>query len=245
MSKRSSASKNAFTTQVGVNEGNSSDAEGSAIAPIRLAGVASTADGPEALQDTVQHLPGISVAKALIIWRDVAKYQVFLRQFADRYAAVVQSLRDAEAVEGQAIAHKFRGAAANLGLEDVAAFALSVEQSLKQGEAPHQALQDLQLAMTIALGSIARYAPPDSQDQEAPTPPGDQSLLAQWLPRLLAAWHSDSSSNVERALAERGQALPAESRALLQAALLNYDFRAGEAATAALMQSLDAGRGVP
>ncbi len=189
------------------------------------------------------NLPGIAVTKALKLWRDVEKYQTFLRKFANDYAGVVQNLRDADALGGQAIAHKFRGAAVNLGLEDAARIALAVEQGLKQGEVPHQALQDLQQAMAVALGSIARYAPPASQD--APMPQSDQSLLAQWLPRLMAAWHSDSSSNVERVLAERGQALPTERRELLQTALHNYDFRAGEAATAAWMQSLSAGKGAP
>jgi HPt (histidine-containing phosphotransfer) domain-containing protein len=188
-----------------------------------------------------ENLPGIAVTKALKLWRDVEKYQTFLRKFADDYAGVVQNLRDADARGGQAIAHKFRGAAVNLGLEDAAAIALSVETCFKQGEVPHQALQDLQQAMSIALGSIARYAPPASQD--APMPQSDQSHLAQWLPRLIAAWHSDSSSNVERVLAERGHALPTERRELLQTALHNYDFRAGEAATAALLQSLNAGMG--
>ena len=191
----------------------------------------------------VVDLPGIAVTRALKLWRDAEKYQTFLRNFADHYADVVRNLRDADVLEGQAIAHKFRGAAVNLGLDDAAVIALSVEQGLKQGEVPHQALQELQQAMAVALVSIARYAPPASKD--APMPQGDPSLLAEWLPRLLAAWHSDSSSNVERVLAERGHALPTEHRELLQTALHSYDFRAGEVATAALMQSLNAGKGAP
>jgi HPt (histidine-containing phosphotransfer) domain-containing protein len=190
-----------------------------------------------------EDLPGIAVTKALKLWRDAEKYQAFLRKFADHYADVVQKLRDADALDGQAIAHKFRGAAVNLGLEDTAVIALSIEQGLKQGEAQPQALKDLHQAMAVALSSIARYAPPASQD--APMPQGDPSHLAEWLPRLMAAWHSDSSSNVERVLAERGNELPAEKRELLQRVLHSYDFRAGEAATAALLQSLNAGKGAP
>jgi CheY-like chemotaxis protein len=188
-----------------------------------------------------ENLPGIAVRKALKIWRDAEKFQIFLRKFADHYAGVVQNLRDADAFEGQAIAHKFRGAAANLGLEDVASIAQSVEQGLKQGEVPHEALHDLQKAMVIALGSIAAYAPPTSQ--EAPRPEGDETLLVEWLQRLMEAWHSDSSSNVERVLADMVGALSAERLGIFETALHNYDFRTGEAATAALLHSLGASEG--
>jgi hypothetical protein len=125
-------------------------------------------------------------------------------------------------------------------LEEVALSALSLEQILKQGGDPNQALHDLQQVLAIALDSIARYAPPESQ--EPSVSPMNHSQVAGWLPRLLVAWHSDSASNVERVLAECAHALPAASRELLQKALLNYDFRAGEAATTALMQSINASR---
>jgi hypothetical protein len=125
-------------------------------------------------------------------------------------------------------------------LDEVALRALSLEQILKQGADPHSALQDLQQVLAIALDSIARYAPPESQESAAS--PMNHSQIAECLRRLLAAWHSDSSSNVESVLAECGHTLPAQSRELLQTALLNYDFRAGEATTTALMQSLNASR---
>jgi CheY-like chemotaxis protein len=186
-------------------------------------------------------MPGLAITKALKIWRDSAKYQTFLRKFASQYKDVVLDLREANAVDGKAIAHKFRGAAANLGMDEVANVALLVEQILKQGDAPHQSLQDLQQAMETALESIARYALPDSQEKSALHV--NHSEFVEWLPRLLEAWHSDSSSSVERVMAEKGNALPAKSRELLQTALLNYDFRGGEAETTALMQSLQAGKG--
>jgi signal transduction histidine kinase/CheY-like chemotaxis protein/HAMP domain-containing protein len=182
-----------------------------------------------------ENLPGISVSKALEIWRDAARYQQFLRQFAVRYADIVQRLRDANSVDAQALAHKFRGAAGSLALEDVAVATLALEHIWLRGDAPEQALMGLQQSIKIAFDSIARYAPPS-----APTlafASADHQQLAPWLSRLLTAWQSDSSSQVAEVLADMDQALPSASREFLQTALDNYDFRGGEAATGMLLQA--------
>jgi HPt (histidine-containing phosphotransfer) domain-containing protein len=180
-----------------------------------------------------ENLPGIAVAKALATWHDAARYQKFLHLFAQRYADIVPALRGATIADAQALAHKFRGAAGNLGLDDVAGAALALEQLIKSNESPEPALLGLQAAMAVALDSIARYAAPV---EPAPVQ-GDamHNPLAQQLPGLLTAWQSDSSSEVARVLETMRQSLPAHSRELLQTALDNYDFRAGEAATMGLM----------
>jgi HPt (histidine-containing phosphotransfer) domain-containing protein len=170
-----------------------------------------------------------------LIWREVAHYQKFLRKFADENDNVVCHLREATSSAAQEIIHKLRGAAANLGLDEVAATAQTLEQLLKQNEDPKPALTDLQKAMTTALDSIARYAPP------VPTlldTNHDNTEARPWLPRLLVAWQSDSSSAVAEVLADMAPVLSAPSRGLLQAALDNYDFKAGAAATEVLIQTL-------
>jgi CheY-like chemotaxis protein len=182
-----------------------------------------------------ENLPGISVSKALEIWRDAARYQQFLRQFAVRYADIVQRLRVANSVDAQVLAHKFRGAAGSLALEDVVVATLALEHILLRGDAPEQALLGLQQSLVIAFDSIARYALPS-----APTlafASADHQPLAPWLSRLLAAWQSDSSSQVAEVLADMGQALPSANRERLQTTLDHYDFRGGEAATAMLLQA--------
>jgi HPt (histidine-containing phosphotransfer) domain-containing protein len=147
----------------------------------------------------------------------------------------VQRLRDANSVDAQALAHKFRGAAGSLALEDVAVATLALEHIWLRGDAPEQALMGLQQSIEIAFDSIARYAPPS-----APTlafASADHQQLAPWLSRLLTAWQSDSSSQVAEVLADMDQALPSASREFLQTALDNYDFRGGEAATGMLLQA--------
>ncbi len=186
--------------------------------------------------DAAMDLPGIAVSKALAVWRDALRYQNFLRLFAQRYADVVPALRRATSADAQALTHKFKGAAGNLGLEDAAAAAHMLEQLLKLNEVPEQALLDLQAAMAIALDSIARYAAPLTSPLTRSAADHKPQVLQ--LPQLLAAWQSDSSSEVAQVLAEMGQALPAQSLELLQASLDGYDFRAGEALTGQLMRAL-------
>jgi CheY-like chemotaxis protein len=181
------------------------------------------------------NLPGIALEKALTHWRDAEHYQKFLRKFVDRYADIVPVLRAATCSDALALSHKFRGAAANLGLVDVAAAAHALEVQLQQNKAHEVALAGLQKALAIAFDSIARYAP--ALEPLTTQTGSDNSLLAPWLPRLLGAWQSDSSSEVATALKEIGQALPAADFKLLQSALDNYDFRAGEALTHGLLQA--------
>jgi HPt (histidine-containing phosphotransfer) domain-containing protein len=107
------------------------------------------------------------VSKALVIWRDATHFRTFLEKFSLRYADIVPNLRSASPPDAQAIAHKFRGAAAGLGLEDVATAAHTFEQLLNQGHDPEAGLAGLDMAMAVALDSIARYAAP-------PPPRGEQ-----------------------------------------------------------------------
>jgi hypothetical protein len=100
------------------------------------------------------------------------------------------------------------------------------------------ALDGLHEVMAVALDSIARYAPLLPTALAATGT--DSHQIAPWLPRLLAAWQSDSFSEVERVLAQGEHALTSLNRDLLQTALGNYDFRAGEAATEVLIIALAA-----
>jgi HPt (histidine-containing phosphotransfer) domain-containing protein len=148
----------------------------------------------------------MAITKAMAIWRDTSNYQKFLRKFADRYRHMVQDLQHATAAEGAVLAHKFRGGAANLGLDDVAAAALSLEQVLQRNEPADRALREFKNALRTALDSIARYAPP-SKDA-VPLSEMESASLTPLLSRLLDAWQSDSSVEVEWVLAEIGHVLP-------------------------------------
>lgn len=201
---------------------------------VHATAAASMAATPDQSPSHAQDLPGMAITKALTLWQDAALYQKFLRRFADQYANIVQVLGGAHAVDAQALLHKFRGAAANLGLVDVAVAAHALEYAYQKDKAPdEQALLAFQRVMTVVLDSIAQYAAP-----LAPMPAdaaSDPKRLAPALARLLQAWKTDSSSEVEQTLAEMGHTLPAAALSLQQTALDNYDFKAGEAATELLM----------
>lgn len=196
---------------------------------------------PVSLHYATDDLPGLAATKALAIWRDRATHQKFLRTFVERYADVAQDLRTSSTPDALALAHKFRGAAANLGLDDVATASLALEQALQQDVAVDQALLDLQKAMAIAIDTIETYAPQETG--QVPRPEGVPAQLVELLPGLLSAWQSDSAAEVERVLAEMGRYLSSSSLQLQQATLQNYDFRSGEAQTLDLIQRIQTRKG--
>ncbi|MGS0759522.1 Hpt domain-containing protein, partial [Roseateles sp. GG27B] len=65
------------------------------------------------------------------IWRQAVDYKRFLRLFARDHANVVSELRRLDRPAAEALAHKFKGAAANLALEDVAARVDALEHVLR------------------------------------------------------------------------------------------------------------------
>ncbi|HRK40139.1 MAG TPA: response regulator, partial [Burkholderiaceae bacterium] len=179
--------------------------------------------------------PGIEVASALAIWRDETQYRKFLRRFVDHYANIVQVLTEADRADAQALAHKFRGGAANLGLNDVAAASLALEHAYDESGVVTDALAGLQTAMEVTLASIDRYAPAIDTAPLALPAAADTPFKANALEPLLVAWESDSAENVEAALQAVGRLLPTHVLALQQALLDSYDFRAGVVATRNLL----------
>ena len=104
--------------------------------------------------------PGINVAHGLSVWGSAQDYGTFLRKFALTYADCVEHLRDAFARHdhgvAQSLAHKLRGAAGTMALDDVARSAGALE-TLSTDQDPLPALLQLQRALDVALASIAAY----------------------------------------------------------------------------------------
>ncbi|MBF0140255.1 MAG: PAS domain S-box protein [Magnetococcales bacterium] len=107
-----------------------------------------------------ENLPGLDVTNGLILWRQAEIYRKFLRMFVDEYIdsartmtrTIVENPKDAAA-----LAHKLKGAAANLALPDVVRFAAEIEGRLNGGVGVNEVLPQLQQALDTALVSIARY----------------------------------------------------------------------------------------
>jgi len=185
-----------------------------------------------------QNLPGLAVERGLTIWRDVPAYQQYLRKFARDYADVAQSLAQLDKPAALALAHKLKGAASNLALEELAAAAANAGQALQQGTDSGRSLQQLQDALDTALASIAQFAPPVATQDTAEPALRDTTQLAAQLVRMLQVCHTDQPSQIRPVLAELDKLLPHEPLQPLHSAIENYDFRGAEAATRAIALSL-------
>ncbi len=184
-------------------------------------------------------LPGIAYATGIAIWSDVATFKKFLRMFLRNYANVASELRQLDLSATAALAHKIKGAAANLALNDVAARADTLEHVINAGQPPTAAIAGLQAAMAVVLETIRHFAPQELTPEPGDIRLSDVAMVRPLLTALLDSWGSDSTSQIREAMAGLGALLPPGQLAPIQAALDDYDFRAGEALTRALLLSLD------
>jgi CheY-like chemotaxis protein len=185
-------------------------------------------------------LPGIAYAKGMAIWRDEIAFKKFLRLFVRDYANVVSELRQLDRPAAIGLAHKFKGAAANMALVDVAERADVLEQLLHTDQEPLVALDGLQAAMQVVLETIAQFAPPLLEPEYAEVRLEDASAVMGFLAPLLEAWSSDSTRAVRQAIADLIDLVPPGRLAAIQAALDAYDFKAGLQHTRELMDYVKA-----
>jgi len=199
-------------------------------------------------------LPGLQWQRGLTIWRNASVYQQYLRKFARDYAGFAHDLMELALPQRAALAHKLRGAAANLALEPLAQAAATLEQHLRQGRPASTALPALQQQLAQAVASIALYAgsAPEpampasdaataaAANTNAPTlaADGTSAQLATLLQQTLLALHSDAPDPVEPLLAALQRQLEPGQTVPLVRALENFDFRAAEAAVHTLAQAL-------
>ncbi|VEB41258.1 Sensory/regulatory protein RpfC [Chromobacterium violaceum] len=92
-------------------------------------------------------LPGLAISRGLQIWRDPEVYRQYLRKFARDYGDCASTMRLAGKVVAQALAHKLRGAAGNLALDEVSSRAADVESRLQAGNDAGPALDALRIAL--------------------------------------------------------------------------------------------------
>ena len=201
---------------------------------------------PRTTDSVTERLPGLDVAHGLRTWRQADVYAKFLRKFAADYAgsanALEQTLAQGHFKEAAALAHKIKGAAGNLSLPDVAAWATRVDQQLKAGENANTTLEQLRQALHVALSSIAIYAP----ERRATTGAGDLVLNASQslqrvalLRELLHALDDDNPDQAEQLINDLEHLVPHQKLQLVRATLNDFDFRGAEAATRQLCQALE------
>ena len=189
----------------------------------------------------------MDIAQGMSVWRKADVYRKFLRKFAADYGDSARDIAKAAAQTtvgtasgGAALAHKIKGAAANLALTDIARLAGEIDQKLKAGADAGELLAELQLALDTALASIDRYAPAeDSPAADSETlDPQRLGRVADLLAALLQALDEDSPEGAEPLLDELAAILSAGQTQTVGMMLNEFDFRGAEAATRQLAEKL-------
>jgi hypothetical protein len=184
-------------------------------------------------------LPGLAVGRGLTIWTDPAAYKQYLRKFVRDYANIAKQMACSGKAEAAALAHKLKGAAGSLALEEVSVLAGEIDHVLRAGKDPADSFLGLQAALETAMKSIKLYAPSDAQSENVLSDSFDPKQVAPLLVQMFEAFNADSISAVRPILAELGKVLPSAGLAALHAAAENFDFRGGETATKVLAKDLD------
>ena len=183
--------------------------------------------------------PTMDVARGLQLWSDVSTYHDYLQRFASRYANVIERLathlKVADSRSAAALAHKLSGDAANLGLPDLHRLAALTEQVLSEQQDATALLDQLQIAMALALQEIAVFAPAITPEPASPEAlagaltPAARTDLHALLAALLIALDSDNPTPVEPLLASLATLLPRNALAPIRECVHGFDFRGAEA----------------
>ncbi len=171
----------------------------------------------------------LDTVRGLRIWPDARALASALLKFADIHADTVASMRSSPPGGGAALAHKLKGAAAQLGLDVVAEAAQEAEQQLIAKSDASGALARLQTAMRDAQAAIRDYAAAARPAQSLATAPPPSSNMEGEMNRFFKALHSDDASHIEHALEDLAPLLSMGHWRELREAVARYDFRGAEA----------------
>ncbi|MBV8649495.1 PAS domain S-box protein [Paludibacterium sp.] len=94
---------------------------------------------------------GVRITSSEVVFKKI------LRKFVELHAATDVDIAAADTVDARALAHKLKGASAQLGLELLAAAAADAERALREGAPLGDALARLHTAMADSLAEIERY----------------------------------------------------------------------------------------
>jgi hypothetical protein len=177
-----------------------------------------------------QEYSGLMLEQGLKYWEEPSVYQQYLRKFAHDYADITQLIAQAEKTEALRLAHKLKGVAGSLALQEVATQTRELEAGIRAGAEYADNLMKLQIAMDTALTSIQKYAPVDIPAENKQSIPLCPIELTALLFRMLAALDTDSPVEVRPIMTELCKILPLNSQITLQTAIENYDFRGAESA---------------
>jgi len=147
-------------------------------------------------------IPGIDTQSALQrTGGNRQRYESLLRRFANSEVGAVEEIRSAlraqDSSTAQRIAHSLKGAAANLGANELASAAGSAERAIKTQSDVESALVEMEQALFATVSTIQKTLPSTEKIETTQSPKGDPTVLVQPLSRLKRLLEADDSEAAE------------------------------------------------
>jgi CheY-like chemotaxis protein len=178
--------------------------------------------------------------RALQLWGDLATYAKYLHKFLNAHENTVTAIISAELENASQLAHKLKGAAAQLNIEQVAALAASAENALEDGEKPMPILAQLQTAMDQVKIAILELAPvPIAPEPAVMQHTADTAALSANLAQLLELMPRQEPAAVEAAIEALSGSLPNDSLQRIRQAVAAYEFRLAEEIVSQIVITLE------
>jgi CheY-like chemotaxis protein len=181
-------------------------------------------------------LPGIDMAGGLAIWGNVKDFQTYLLYFIDQFHEAgheMLGLLEQENISAVArLAHKLKGAAANLALTQISNLCVQVENALETPDALAESVKSLQAALDEVKQSIHAWIPDHSDT--SPTLNDEKSIRDHWSTieplfiQLMNALDEDKPNLAEEILTQLSPLMNEYYLAPIKAALAQFDFREAE-----------------
>jgi signal transduction histidine kinase/CheY-like chemotaxis protein len=197
-------------------------------------------------------LPGIDLARALVVWKEREPYSAILGRFAADFGDIADRLEAALAASGpsgmDALCHQLKGVAGNLALPEVARLAAELQKAVAHDGDAAGLIVALRGALATVLESIAVLAvqvaeqaaaapAPSTAAQDAAGAALDAQTTTELLAALLACLDQDNPDAAAPLLAALASRLPAGAADAVRSRLDNFDFRGAEAEVRALIDA--------
>lgn len=208
---------------------------------LRLCRLDTSASSAEPVQPDRVHPAALDIERGLRLWGNPAVFAMTLEKFLDTYREAPQQMRTMAHEPAAELAHRLKGAAAQLGIGHVAASAELVERESRARRDLAESVHQLHMALQDAAREIHAYRQlPSTKSavQAASSASGTKSSTKDVLARLLQALESDDAARVESALTTAAPDLPGDVLVALRSAVAYYEFRAAEALVRSAIASL-------
>lgn len=186
--------------------------------------------------------PIIDLERGLRSWGDLEVYHNYLRKFAVAHGhdgdEMAKLIAQGSTENALVLAHKLKGTAGTMALVRVWELAEKIERKLAEDGEAGDWPKMLQLALDDALAEIARLTKPHAHDGVMSGMINSQALV-QLLRDLLLVLDRDNPDEAEPSLIALEKALPSQMLEPIREQLDNFDFRAAEQQTKALIKQLN------